>query len=71
MEKVYFDSRSEKFKKPFGSVKNNEEISFNIYVSSDLSPQKVCFVLREDEKEESIYMYMQKTVLQKPFIKID
>lgn len=62
MELVRFCSRTEIFKNPFGGIKTGESCNFNIYVSQSLSPTSVSMVVRPDNKSESSYYLMHKTV---------
>lgn len=61
MKEIIYNPRYEKYKKPFGAVKTDETVLFSIYVKNELSPDEVYFIVREDESNESIYIYMDKT----------
>ncbi|MBP3337525.1 MAG: glycoside hydrolase family 13 protein [Clostridia bacterium] len=58
---VMYDSKLESFKYPFGAVRAGTKLTFNIYISKEIFPESVSFIYRNDEKNESLYSYMQKT----------
>ncbi len=58
---VMYDSKLKPFKYPFGAVRAGTKITFNIYISKEIFPESVSFIYRSDEKNESLYSYMQKT----------
>ena len=60
MERIRYNSKSEEFKKPFGAVNNNQEVTFFIHVAKNENATGVDFVFRMDNTEDLIYINMQK-----------
>ncbi len=61
MNLIRYNSKSEEFKKPFGAVKTDEEITFFIHISKEIYVHNINFVIRRDSQSESIYISMHKS----------
>ena len=61
MEPILYNARFEEFKSPFGAVKTDEEITFNIRVLNSLPQESVYFIIRQDNSDTSNYIYMDKS----------
>ncbi len=61
MGRIRYNSKSEDFKKPFGAVSNEQEVTFSIHVAKSENPTSARFVFRMDSTEDPIYINMRKT----------
>ncbi len=61
MLQVFYDSKNEICKKPFGAVKTDEAVRFSLYVSGDDLPKGAAFIYRADASPDSIYIPMTRT----------
>jgi len=58
---IKYNSKSEEYKKPFGAVSTNCNVSFSIHVSKALNPDSAAFIIRQDNRDTSLYISMQKS----------
>ncbi len=60
MQEVIYNSRNKIYKHPFGGVKTDEYVEFNIDILNTIPSSEVYLVYHEDNSNESIYIYMDK-----------
>ncbi len=60
MLKVWYDSKNETFKKPFGAVKSGEVVRFSLHVAGSAEDVRAFFIYRKDTDSASIYMPMTR-----------